>query len=188
MRDIYLWQCTLQSPGRCSDAGSTMYKGKHKNTDSNIDLELKTLNNNEYEVEDNQNSEEWIGKALDIEEGQIIPEETSESAMENIRACDNAVQVSDAEELGDMDVDGYYDPLILEMMAKMENWREQFENPITLEMEMDPGTGTIPDAVGDLYEETAEINKQQRPARKRKWGESSEFSGITNEAEASVLD
>lgn len=128
-----------------------MYKGKHKNTDSNIDLELKTLNNNEYEVEENQNSEEWIDKflaiqqkeALDIEEGQIIPEETSESAMENIRVCDNA------EELGDMDVEGYYDPLILEMMAKMENWREQFEDPITLEMDPATGMGTIPDSLAD---------------------------------------
>ncbi|KAM7467167.1 hypothetical protein LguiB_014729 [Lonicera macranthoides] len=188
-------KCTLQSPGRCSDAGSTMYKGKDKNIDSNIDLELKTLTSNENEVEENQNSEEWIDKflaiqqkeALDIEEGQIIPEETSKSTMENIHTCDNAVQVSDAEELGDMDVEGYYDPLILEMMAKMENWKEQFEDPITLQMDPGTGMGTIPDAVADLYEETADINKQQRPARKRKWGESSGFSGIRNEAEASFL-
>lgn len=54
-------------------------------------------------------------------------------------------------------------PRILEVIAKMEKRRERFKEPITLK-------DKLSEALTSYAEDLSGTMKQQRPARKRRWG------------------
>ncbi|KAA8527369.1 hypothetical protein F0562_034916 [Nyssa sinensis] len=170
--------------------GKSSGNGRHENMAWNIDKEQITSKNfneshvekTDREVESGQNDEEWHDKfpvtprneALDIEEGQIITEELNENLVGKKFTSENVARISDAKERildnenapdGNKVVGEYENHRILEMLAKMEKRRERFKEPITLKNEKD----NIPKPLLDPVAETAEP-KQQRPARKRRWG------------------
>lgn len=134
------------------------------------------------EVGIDQNDGTWLDKypvtqhneALDIEEGQIIAEEVNDEELDNLYASEVDLQRSDRKEFHNQNerngktVEGYDNPRILEVMAKMEKRRERFKDPITLRKESDDSAVTNNleiDSVGRVAQ-----TKLQRPARKRRWG------------------
>ncbi|KAL8105478.1 uncharacterized protein LOC141677520 isoform X2 [Apium graveolens] len=107
-----------------------------------------------------------LQKALDIEEGQILTDDIMEDAMKsNISVSGNLSQTSDGKSLPNENAtkENVSNPRILEVIAKMEKRRERFKEPITLKDKLpEPLNGSAEDASGKM--------KQQRPARKRRWG------------------
>lgn len=96
-----------------------------------------------------------------------VLDKTSQSlAFELTRSesADRKTQLKDAAE-DSKDTREYDNRRILEMLAKMERRRERFKEPIAPKKE--PDKSLQPQS--DLGNETTEI-KQQRPARKRRWG------------------
>lgn len=179
----------LQSFGRVSAAGSVIYNDRHDNMDRDfVDgeqgmfMEFSETRGNMVEQHENPEvvihpkAEKWLNpsqtEALDIEEGQILTDDIIEQSMEkkNISACDNNVaQISDVKGLHkenatnkNMPDEGDRNSRILEVMAKMEKRRERFKESITL-------VDKNPKPLVDTVNETSET-KQQRPARKRRWG------------------
>lgn len=176
-----------KSLGRFSAAGSVMYNGRHDNIDWNfVDVEqsmfmefngtgINMVEQHENpEIEISQNDENWLdppqNETLDIEEGQILTDEINEDAMENnICVSDNVAQISDVKGLHNenatntnMTDEGYKNPRILEVIAKMEKRRERFKEPITLKDKISKPLVNLVDEISGT--------KQQRPARKRRWG------------------
>ncbi|CAL5415339.1 unnamed protein product [Camellia sinensis] len=182
-----------QSSGRCSNARSMMHNVTHANMDRNIDKEQivstdykeshteKAGEADNTEGEINQKDEKWLDKfpvtqqneALDIEEGQIITEVNENPVVEKLKFEDVAeISVVKKKTLRDENAakqskvgEGFDSPQILEVIAKMEKRRERFKEPITLKKETD----SVPNPQVDPVVETTET-KQQRPARKRRWG------------------
>lgn len=131
------------------------------------------------------NNEKWHYKFpvtlqnedLDIEEGQIVTEETyitgilersdaSESQAVNHSA--KKKQLHSIETTSNQDkVVGADDQRIVEMLAKMEKRRERFKEPITMKKEEEEEEKHPKAEV--LIVDTVE-SKQHRPARKRRWG------------------
>ncbi|CAL5413027.1 unnamed protein product [Camellia sinensis] len=181
------------SSGRCSNARSMMHNVTHANMDRNIDKEQivstdykeshteKAGEADNTEGEINQKDEKWLDKfpvtqqneALDIEEGQIITEVNENPVVEKLKFEDVAeISVAKKKTLRDENAakqskvgEGFDSPQILEVIAKMEKRRERFKEPITLKKETD----SVPNPQVDPVVETTET-KQQRPARKRRWG------------------
>lgn len=111
-----------------------------------------------------------LQKVLDIEEGQILTDDIMEDAMKSISMPGNLSQTNGVkrlhsekatkENVSNKEVDS---PRILEVIAKMEKRRERFKEPITLKDKLpEPLTGSAEDVSATM--------KQQRPARKRRWG------------------
>lgn len=107
-----------------------------------------------------------LQKALDIEEGQILTDDIMEDALKsNISVSGNLSQTKDVKRLPNENArkENTSNPRILEVIAKMEKRRERFKEPITLKDKLpEPLNRSAEDASGTL--------KQQRPARKRRWG------------------
>lgn len=164
-----------------------MYNGRHDNIDWNfVDVGqsmfmefngtgINMVEQHENpEIEISQNDENWLdppqNETLDIEEGQILTDEINEDAMENnICVSDNVAQISDVKGLHNenatntnMTDEGYKNPRILEVIAKMEKRRERFKEPITLKDKISKPLVNLVDEISGT--------KQQRPARKRRWG------------------
>ncbi|KAI8561829.1 hypothetical protein RHMOL_Rhmol04G0372000 [Rhododendron molle] len=178
-----------KSSGRCSNAGSIECNDKHENMDQMVFADLseshaeKAGETENTKVEINQNGEQWLDKfpitehneALDIEEGQIVTEEVNENppcenfVPENVTESRDdkkkSVRVESATK-GNEGAEGYDNTRILAAMAKMEKRRERFKEPITLQKENDL---MIPKPQVDPIVVAMET-KQQRPARKRRWG------------------
>ncbi|KAI8003366.1 FIP1[V]-like protein [Camellia lanceoleosa] len=191
--DLQLVVEERKSSGRCSNARSMMHNVTHANMDRNIDKEqivstdykeshteeAGEADNTEGEI--NQKDEKWLDKfpvtqhneALDIEEGQIITEVNENPVVEKFKSEDVAeISVAKKKTLRDENAakhskvgEGFDSPQILEVIAKMEKRRERFKEPITLKKETD----SVPNPQVDPVVETTET-KQQRPARKRRWG------------------
>ncbi|GMP76340.1 hypothetical protein CsSME_00033062 [Camellia sinensis var. sinensis] len=191
--DLQLVVGERKSSGRCSNARSMMHNVTHANMDRNIDKEQivstdykeshteKAGEADNTEGEINQKDEKWLDKfpvtqqneALDIEEGQIITEVNENPVVEKLKFEDVAeISVAKKKTLRDENAakqskvgEGFDSPQILEVIAKMEKRRERFKEPITLKKETD----SVPNPQVDPVVETTET-KQQRPARKRRWG------------------
>ncbi|KAF8387644.1 hypothetical protein HHK36_026297 [Tetracentron sinense] len=131
-----------------------------------------------------KHNEKWLDKYpvtqhhvdLGLEEGELVVELENKEVgpMEKKRASENKAQTSDVKERrlqtedatnGNKVVGGYDNHRILETLAKMEKRRERFKEPITLNKEHDK----FPKPQCDPVVEVADV-KQQRPARKRRWG------------------
>lgn len=193
MHDVYLWHCALQSSGRFN-ARSRMYNNSKLDTITwNIDADQKKSNaSKECDMDkvaqadipklETRNKNEKLPikfpvrkhrEALDVEEGQIIAEEINESTTENIRPSDNVAQGSYLKEMhnknatdGNTGVQAKKNNRILEVIAKMEKRRERFKEPISLKKDPD---SSDPKPLNDSVGERVDA-KQQRPARKRRWG------------------
>lgn len=185
---ILLLLCILQSSGRCFESGSATHRDRFENMDWKSDTKqgtLKDINGPQrvmathpglLKSESNQNSNclnKFLvtehNEALDIEEGQIIPEEmnndhsiTIKHASESIAPKINLKRRLGAN--GNKAVAEYNNQQILKTLAKMEKRQERFKEPIILKKELDK----IPKPQADPMDETAET-MQQRPARKRRW-------------------
>nr|POE81025.1 fip1[v]-like protein [Quercus suber] len=125
-------------------------------------------------IESSQNNPKWLDKFpitehnedLDIEEGQIVTEEPNTEVSTGRRyATEDAALTCNNVSDGNKFVGDYDNQRFLETLAKMEKRRERFKEPITLNKE--PGMCLKPQV--DLIIDTDET-KQQRPARKRRWG------------------
>lgn len=112
-----------------------------------------------------------LKKELDIEEGQILTDDIMEDAMKsNISMSGNLSQTDGVKRLHNENATKentsnkeVSSPRILEVIAKMEKRRERFKEPIALKEKLpEPHTGSAEEASGTM--------KQQRPARKRRWG------------------
>ena len=108
-------------------------------------------------------------EALDLEEGQIIPEETNKDL--SIKTKHVAARINAKRRLGNANAangnkaaDEYHNQQILQTLAKMEKRQERFRESIVLKNEPDK----IPKAQVDQMVETDET-MQQRPVRKRRW-------------------
>ncbi|KAK9070432.1 hypothetical protein SSX86_010834 [Deinandra increscens subsp. villosa] len=101
-----------------------------------------------------------INEGLDIEEGQIVTEEVEVGpTLAKPRAHINRP----GNQNGKPEFDN---TRILEAMARMEKRRTRFNEPIPITRN---DTDSLIKLTVDLIQETA-TNKQQRPARKRRWG------------------
>ncbi|XP_057959226.1 FIP1[III]-like protein [Malania oleifera] len=193
-----------KSSGRCFKPESVMCCGKLQKVESKNDREqaIKDFDKSRTgttaepsitEIGNDQNGEKWLDKftvsehndALDIEEGQIVPEgpdrvvhilkESDTGFLFEKKCCfETASQTSSvkknmmhSESAGNADkvVRGIDNRRILDVLAKMEKRRERFKDPIAAKKV--PDKGSMPQV--DPVVEPAE-NKQQRPARKRRWG------------------
>ncbi|KAE9455115.1 hypothetical protein C3L33_12980, partial [Rhododendron williamsianum] len=186
---VYKAKDTLSSSGRCSNAGSMECNDKHENMDQMVFADLseshagKAGETENPKVEINQNEEQWLDKfpiteqneALDIEEGQIVTEEVNENPPCENFVSENVTESRDDKKKsarvesatkGNKVAEGYDNTRILAAMAKMEKRRERFKEPITLQKENDL---MIPKPQVDPIVDAMET-KQQRPARKRRWG------------------
>ncbi|XP_034685229.1 FIP1[III]-like protein isoform X2 [Vitis riparia] len=181
-----------KSSGRRSEARSAVHHDRFENMDWKIDEDqgiLKDVNGPQrgkiiqpdLKSESNWNNEKCLDKflvtehdeALDIEEGQIIPEEMNKDdsvetkyASESItpsrnvkRRLGNANAANGNKVVAECD-----NQRILQTLAKMEKRQERFKEPITLKKEPDK----IPKPQVDPIVEMAET-MQQRPLRKRRW-------------------
>ncbi|KAL7144354.1 hypothetical protein ABFS83_07G005900 [Erythranthe nasuta] len=109
---------------------------------------VKTTNLSDKNWQD-KFSENLKNECLDVEEGQIIGEESNDHTVKSASHATAAV----VESLGD--------EKIQEIMAKMERRRERFKEQITLSRDSVKSS--------NLASETAVEGKLERPARKRRW-------------------
>lgn len=129
-------------------------------------------------IELKTSDERWLGEHLikeqdenlDIEEGQIIVEELNmvdyseiksapETAAHYVKRTTNHTE----NPLGKNNVQ-IDEQRILETIAKMEKRRERFKEPMSVRKEPETILHAQTEQVPDITE-----NKQQRPARKRRW-------------------
>ncbi|KAK9288107.1 hypothetical protein L1049_016554 [Liquidambar formosana] len=183
-----------KSSGRCTKAASIMCNGRLESLNSKIDEERMTSEdfNQSYrgmavqpgipKIGSNQNNEKWHHKflitehneALDLEEGQIVPDEPDKGVpIEKKHVSESEALTGDVKKMklqnknaanGNTVSGGYDNHRILETLAKMEKRGERFKEPLTLKKEPDKN----PNSQVDPIVETTET-KQQRPVRKRRW-------------------
>lgn len=188
----FLCHITLQSSRRCPKARNLRYDGWSENMDPEIAEErISSVDFNESHKKavqrdlpkdghhyNNEKSHEKFpvtlqNKDLDIEEGQIVTEETyasgilershtSESAAHRYRVKNRLLHRESSSNQGKV-VGTSDDQRIREMLAKMEKRRERFKEPIAVKKEDKCPTAEV------LMVDTVET-KQHRSIRKRRWG------------------
>ncbi|KAL8047534.1 hypothetical protein ABFX02_07G006000 [Erythranthe guttata] len=135
-----------QNPGNLEDLGD--FKLEKAASISTDERKVKTTNLSDKNWQD-KFSENPKNECLDVEEGQIIGEESNGHTVKSASNGTAAV----VESLGD--------EKIQEIMAKMERRRERFKEQITLSRDSAKSS--------NLASETAFEGKLERPARKRRW-------------------
>lgn len=120
------------------------------------------------------NPEKGQKEGLDAEEGRITEEpylvpsiserDVFEGAAQNGSVKRRMLQNENNSDQGN-NIGGYDSQRILETLAKMEKRRERFKEPITMKKEAENSLKLNDDLIVDTDE-----TKQQRPARKRRWG------------------
>lgn len=145
-----------KSTGKCSKPGSDPEKDVHAATDGKV-MEFKvpkveTLQKDSFPVR-NQDD------ASDLEEGQIPIEEPGSEIITEKKYGHKAQKLTSQN-----DSLVYDENRILETRAKMEKRRERFKEPVLMKE-----TDSDPKPHNDPFVERDE-SKQQRPARKRRWG------------------
>jgi pre-mRNA 3'-end-processing factor FIP1 len=171
------------SNGRSGNMGQKIDKKRAALMDSNEPHMEKAVQSNIPRTESSQNNAKCLDKFpitehnedLDIEEGQIITEEPNAEdsfrrrgvSQDAALTCNVKRIILSSENGSNVNkvIGGYDNQRILDTLAKMEKRRERFKEPIALKKE--PGNSLNPEV--DLIVDTDET-KQQRPARKRRWG------------------
>ncbi|KAK1380358.1 hypothetical protein POM88_027102 [Heracleum sosnowskyi] len=184
--DLHLVHGDEKSRGRSSAAGSVMFTGRHNNkachpvdeqqsmftelgeTRTKMARQVKNpdLKITHKDVNFPSGISDTLQKALDIEEGQILTDDIMEDAMKsNISVTGNLSQTKEVKRLPEENATkvNMSNPQILEVIAKMEKRRERFKEPITLK-------DKLPEPLPVSAEDASGTMKQQRPARKRRWG------------------
>ncbi|KAF5737059.1 hypothetical protein HS088_TW14G01215 [Tripterygium wilfordii] len=180
--------------GRYSDRRSLICNGRFDKKVMNFSKELtasmdfnecrsgKEIQTDAAETVINQRKDQLHGEFpvpepsadMDIEEGQIITEQNMEDHFMVKHDTKYAAQTENMKKRmlrdenafdGSKDARGYDNQHILETLAKMEKRRERFKIPVPLKKE--PEKPSEPQS--ELMVDAAEI-RQQRPARKRRWG------------------
>ncbi|KAF5806148.1 putative pre-mRNA polyadenylation factor Fip1 domain-containing protein [Helianthus annuus] len=137
--------------------GEVKFSKKHKKPKW-MDLDT-CLNDKAARADETKAADE----ALDIEEGQILTEEVKVGPMmDKTRSYANGSRNQNGKS-------GFDSTRILEAMAKMEKRRARFNAPVAVARK--DSYSSIKVAAVDPIQETGS-NKQQRPARKRRWGAS----------------
>lgn len=176
----------VEFPRRFSNGRKVMRNGRVKNMDKKFMKQHMTSRFfNDYQREEDlrnielkTSDERWLGEHLikeqdenlDIEEGQIIVEELNmvdyseiksapETAAHYVKRTTNHTE----NPLGKNNVQ-IDEQRILETIAKMEKRRERFKEPMSVRKEPETILHAQTEQVPDITE-----NKQQRPARKRRW-------------------
>ncbi|XP_015574772.1 uncharacterized protein LOC8258813 isoform X2 [Ricinus communis] len=176
----------VKSSRRCSVAESSMSNGISGRMDMKFakvkDFKEtpvgRATKRGNAKIKGSQIDERWLDKFpvskqdgyLDIEEGQIVPEEpTIGNRLEEKQAPETVSlmrSMKNAFHSGNMTNKRYDDQQILESLAKMEKRRERFKDPIAFKREPDKPMKPI-DLIADAIK-----SKQERPARKRRWADS----------------
>ncbi|XP_057431119.1 FIP1[V]-like protein [Lotus japonicus] len=103
-------------------------------------------------------------ESLDIEEGQVVPEELFTVSSVSRKDVSEGAAKSQHENNSDQFIGGYDNQRILDSLAKMEKRGERFKQPITLKTEAEEEGLKLNNDSVDAGEA-----KQHRPARKRRW-------------------